>query len=262
MSGCVSEAPPQPEWRLVWSDEFDTGPHPSAAHWGYDVGGGGWGNDEAQYYTAGRLQNARLENGRLVIEAHREAFGGHAFTSARLVTRGRADWRYGRIEVRARLPRARGTWPAFWMLPTASRYGSGAWPETGEIDLLEHVGHDPNVVFSTVHTARYNHVLGTQRLGTRVLPTATTDFHVYALEWEADEIRAYVDDRLHFSFANERRLRANATHHEWPFDHPFYLVLNLAVGGSLGGARGVDEAVWPQRLEVEYVRVYQRTGLS
>ena len=261
VSGCASEAPPPgSDWRLLWSDEFDGGPHPSTAHWGYDVGGGGWGNGESQYYTEGRLQNARLEGGRLVIEAHREAFGGHGFTSARLVTRGRADWRYGRVEIRARLPQARGTWPAFWMLPSTSRYGT--WPENGEIDLMEHVGHEPGVVFSTVHTARSNHLQGTQRPGARALETATTAFHVYALEWEADEIRAYVDGRLHFTFANERRLRPDATHREWPFDQPFYLILNLAVGGTLGGARGIDAAAWPQRLDVEYVRVYQRAEMS
>jgi beta-glucanase (GH16 family) len=242
-------------WRLVWADEFEGDGLPDSTRWGYDVGGHGWGNDELQYYTERRPENARIAAGRLVIEARREPMEGREYTSARLVTKGRGDWLYGRIEARARLPSGRGTWPAIWMLPTEWRYGG--WPESGEIDIMEHVGHDPDVVHATVHTAAYNHLEGTQVGAARVVPTARAAFHVYAVEWTPAEIRGYIDGIHYFSFPNERLSSAAATHREWPFDQPFHLVLNVAVGGGWGGAEGVDPDIWPQRMEVDYVRVYR-----
>lgn len=243
-------------WQLVWADEFDGEGLPDSARWGYDVGGHGWGNDELQHYTGGRPENARVAEGRLIIEARREPMEGREYTSARLVTKHRGDWLYGRIEARARLPSGRGTWPAIWMLPTEWRYGG--WPESGEIDIMEHVGHDPDVVHATVHTAAYNHVQGTQVGESRVVPTAREAYHVYAVEWTPGEIRGYVDDVHYFSFPNERLSSAGATHREWPFDQTFHLIMNIAVGGGWGGAEGVDPDIWPQRMEVDYVRVYQR----
>ncbi|MEJ2503896.1 MAG: glycoside hydrolase family 16 protein, partial [Gemmatimonadota bacterium] len=145
---------PTGEWRQVWADEFDTPGLPDTLRWSYDVGGHGWGNEELQYYTEARQANARVEDGHLIIEARRDSVGGREYSSARLVTKGKGDWQYGRFEARAKLPSGRGTWPAIWMLPTEWRYGG--WPESGEIDIMEHVGHDPDVVHATVHTGAYN----------------------------------------------------------------------------------------------------------
>jgi len=248
-----------PEWELVWFDEFDYSGLPNPQKWDYDVGGHGWGNQEAQYYTRARLENARVENGQLVIEARREAepYQGHTFTSARLVTRGKASWTYARVEVRAQLPSGRGTWPAIWMLPDRQTYGSAYWPDNGEIDIMEHVGFDPDVVHGTVHTKAYNHMLGTQRGGNIRVPTARTEFHVYAIEWTPEEIRWFVNDSLYYRFPNERLSNRNADWRQWPFDQPFHLILNIAVGGTWGGMQGIDSTAFPARMLVDYVRVYQ-----
>lgn len=246
------------EWQLIWRDEFEGEGLPDTTRWRYDVGGHGWGNAELQYYTEARPQNARVADGHLVVEARREDWEGMAYTSARLLSK--ADWTYGRFEVRALLPSGRGTWPAAWMLASEDTYGDAYWPDNGEIDIVEHVGYAPDTVHASVHTDAYNHVEGTQRTATTVVPTARTAFHTYAVEWTADTLRAFVDDRPYFVFANERRTDASATHAEWPFDRPFHLLLNVAVGGHWGGARGVDPSIWPQQLRVDYVRVYQRLG--
>jgi beta-glucanase (GH16 family) len=252
-------APPQsdslPGYELVWADEFDYEGLPDSMRWSYDVGDGcpqacGWGNNELQYYTANRLENARVEGGRLIIEARREEYDGRDYTSARLVTKHKGDWKYGRIEVRAKLPSGRGTWPAIWMLPTEKTYGG--WPASGEIDIMEHVGYEPDSVYGTVHTRAYNHIQRTQRGGGIYLPTAEHAFHRYAIEWDEAKIDFFVDGERYFSFANE-----GSGFEAWPFDQPFHLLLNLAVGGNWGGKHGVDEGIWPQRMEVDYVRVYQ-----
>lgn len=241
-----------PGWKLVWSDEFEQDGLPDPANWGYDVGGHGWGNQELQFYTEARKENARVEQGHLIIEARHEPWEDREYTSARLVTRGKHDWREGRFEIRARVPEARGTWPAIWMLPVEWTYGSGHWPDVGEIDIMEHVGHAPGVVHASAHSRDYQWQKGTQRTGTIEVPDATTAFHTYAVEWTADELRGYVDDRLYFAYRNEGRGWT-----AWPYDQPFYLILNVAVGGAWGGQKGVDEAAFPQRMEIDYVRVYQ-----
>ncbi|CAM3220804.1 glycoside hydrolase family 16 protein [Rhodothermus bifroesti] len=248
-----------PNWELVWSDEFDYSGLPDPQKWDYDVGGHGWGNREAQYYTRARLENARVENGLLVIEARREAepYQGHSFTSARLVTRGKASWTYARVEVRAQLPSGRGTWPAIWMLPDRQTYGSAYWPDNGEIDIMEHVGFDPDVVHASIHTQAYNHIQGTQKTARIHVPTARTAFHVYAVEWTPEAIRAFVDDSLYFTFPNERLTRSGADWRQWPFDQPFHLILNIAVGGNWGGMQGIDSTAFPARMLVDYVRVYR-----
>jgi beta-glucanase (GH16 family) len=241
-------------WRLVWSDEFDYTGLPDPAKWGYDVGSHGWGNKELQNYTARRKENARVEDGRLIIEARRE---DQHFTSARLVSKGKGDWTYGRFEVRARLPSGRGTWPAIWMLPTLNTYGEGGWPDNGEIDIMEHVGFDPDVIHGSAHTKAYYHSIGTQKTAKTTVPTSRTEFNVYAVEWTPDEIRWYVNTKHYFTFSNERQTNRAAGYKQWPFDKPFHLILNLAVGGTWGGQHGVDDSIWPQRMEVDYVRVYQ-----
>jgi len=243
------------KWQLVWADEFNNTGLPDPAKWSYDVGGHGWGNKELQYYTEKRKENARVENGSLVIEARREDWQNREYTSARLVSKAKGDWTYGRFEVRAKLPTGKGAWPAIWMLPTAKTYGG--WPSSGEIDIMEQVGFEPHVVHASVHTKSYHHSIGTQKTAKIVVPTATTEFNVYAIEWTPEEIRGYANDQHYFTFKNERLTNSSADYKQWPFDQPFHMLLNIAVGGTWGGAQGVDQTIWPQRLEIDYVRVYQ-----
>lgn len=247
-----TEEPSNPSWQLVWSDEFETDGLPDPNKWSYDVGGHGWGNNELQYYTNERAKNVRVKQGRLIIEAHKETYEGNAYTSAKLLTRGKGEWKYGRFEIRAILPQGRGTWPAFWMMPVQSNYGDGGWPDNGEIDIMEHVGYDQGHVHSTIHCDAYNHVIGTQVGSGIQVPDAHLNYHVYALEWWEDRIEAYVDDEKYFTFPNEGK-----DWRTWPFDHPFYLILNLAIGGNWGGAQGIDDSIFPQQLEIDYVRVYE-----
>lgn len=244
-------------WRLVWSDEFDYTGLPDPAKWGYDVGGGGWGNKELQNYTSARKENARVEDGRLIIEARRDGSTKQMYTSARLVSKAKGDWTYGRFEVKARLPSGRGTWPAIWMLPSSKTYGNGGWPDNGEIDIMEHVGFDPDVIHGSAHTRAYYHLIGTQKTGRLLVPTSRTEFNVYAVEWTPEEMRWYVNNKQYFTFKNEHLTSRTAGYQQWPFDKPFHFILNIAVGGTWGGAKGIDDTIWPQRMEIDYVRVYQ-----
>ena len=247
---------PSPDtWSLVWADEFDGAGLPDTTKWAYDVGGHGWGNNELQYYTERRPENARVEDGHLAITARKDTWDGNDYTSARLVSK--VDWTYGRFEARAQLPSGRGTWPAIWMLPTNDTYGPDYWPDNGEIDIMEHVGYAPDTVHATVHTEAYNHTRGTQRGEAVHVPDARSAFNVYAVEWTPDAIRGFVNDRHYFTFPNERRTDPDASWPEWPFDHPFHFVLNIAVGGNWGGAEGVDPSIWPQTMRIDYVRVYR-----
>ncbi len=237
---------------LVWSDEFDYNGLPNPLKWSYDTDGNtsGWGNNEKQFYTNGRLQNSEVKGGVLTINAIKEDFNNFKYTSARLITKAKGDWLYGRIEVKAKLPDGRGMWPAIWMLPTDWAYGG--WPASGEIDIMENVGYDPYVILASAHTETYNHVKGTQKSGKLTVPDCYTNFHVYALEWEASEYRAYIDDTLIFTFKNE-----GTGYKVWPFDKRFHLLLNVAVGGNWGGAQGIDDTIFPRSMVVDYVRVYQ-----
>lgn len=243
----VPTVPPGPT--PVWADEFDYTGAPDTTKWSYDVGGHGWGNEEWQFYTRGRRENVWVENGKLIIEARKENFEGRNFTSTRLVTRGKGEWKYGRIEVRAKLPKGRGTWPAIWMLAAVDTI---KWPDDGEIDIMEHVGYNQGLVHGTVHTKKYYHSIGTQKGDSVSIPDASEKFHVYALDWNADSIRISVDNKTYFTFHNE-----HTDNDAWPFDKKFYLLLNIAVGGSWGGQKGVDENVFPARMEIDYVRVYK-----
>lgn len=244
----------EPGRTLVWADEFNADGLPDSTKWGYDLGTGcpnvcGWGNNELQFYTARRRENARVENGQLVVEARREAWQGSQYTSARLVSKHKGDWTFGRIEARIKCPVGRGTWPAFWMLSTDWKYGG--WPRSGEIDIMEHVGCVADSVYGSVHTETFNHIKRTQSTGGLRLPDAEAGFHVYAIEWRADRIDFFVDDMKYHTFKNIQK-----SPNEWPFDQPFHAILNLAVGGNWGGMRGVDESIWPQKMLVDYVRVY------
>jgi beta-glucanase (GH16 family) len=254
------------EWKLVWSDEFDRAGLPDSTRWSFEEGF--VRNEELQYYTRARRQNAVVENGMLVIQARSEQFANPAYdpadktewsrmrksagyTSASLTTNKRAAWRYGRIEVRAKLPTGRGLWPAIWMLGT--NIDKVGWPMCGEIDIMENVGYNPDTVYGTAHTEKFNHVRKTQK-GSRIgVPRPYKDFHVYAIEWDARKIDFFVDSTKYFTFENEGTGEA-----AWPFDREQYLILNVAVGGSWGGSEGIDKSVFPQRMYVDYVRVYQK----
>lgn len=249
----VPQPPQDKNWKFetnpVWQEEFNYTGAPNSAKWSYDLGGSGWGNNEAQFYTDA-LNNAKVENGKLIITAIKESMGGKNYTSARLVTKNKGDFLYGRFEVRAKLPSGRGTWPAIWMLPTDWVYGD--WPKSGEIDIMEHVGYDPNKVLASVHTQAYNHSIGTQKSGGKTIPTAMTAFHNYRVDWTPYAVRGYFDDELVFTFVNEGRGYA-----AWPFDKRFHLLLNLAIGGNWGGAQGIDDTIFPAVFEIDYVRVYK-----
>jgi len=239
---------------LVWSDEFDYTGLPAASKWTCEEGGNGWGNNELQYYTMNRTQNARVENGILIIEALKENYNGKEYTSARLVSTNKGDWLYGRIEARAKLAGGKGTWPAIWMLPTDWAYGN--WPLSGEIDIMEHVGYDPAHIFGTAHTAVYNSPMGTQKGSSVTGSDWETAFHVYAIEWSPTKVVFIVDDTRYYTFNNEGGWE------KWPFDKRFHFIMNLAVGGSWGGAQGVDPSIFPRRMEIDYVRVYQTADLK
>jgi beta-glucanase (GH16 family) len=237
---------------LVWSDEFDYTGLPDTSKWSYDIAGNesGWGNKEEEFYTQARLKNAEVKNGFLNINAVKENYNGFKYTSARLITKFKGDWLYGRFEIRAKLPSGRGMWPAIWMLPTDWAYGG--WPSSGEIDIMENVGYNPYVIVASVHTYSYNHVLGTQRSNNISVFDCYNAFHVYALEWDANVCRVYVDDQLYYTFMN-----AGTGYKTWPFDKRFHLLLNVAVGGTWGGAMGIDDTIFPRSMLVDYVRVYQ-----
>lgn len=236
------------QWKLVWSDEFDGAGRPDSSKWAYDLGNNkGWGNNELQYYTDDS-QNVEVSEGTLKIRATKHDRSGPVYTSAKLVTRGKAAWRYGRMEVRAKLPRGTGSWPAVWMLPEQMQ----SWPQDGEIDIMEHVGYDQGWVHGSVHCKNYNHVIGTQKTAKIFVEDADSAFHVYGLEWTGDSIRVLVDQKPFFRFVNEKQ-----GYDSWPFDQKMYLILNLAVGGNWGGQHGVDPLIFPAVMEVDYVRVYQ-----
>ena len=255
---CIATKPSPPEkkpQRLVWSEEFNYTGLPDTAKWGYDLGDGcpsncGWGNNELQFYSANRRENARVENGHLVIEARREKTGTREYSSARMVSKHKGDWTYGRMVIRAKLPKGLGVWPAVWMLSTDWSYGG--WPESGEIDIMENVGYMPDSVFGSVHTKRFNHVQGTQVTGGVQSTTLSTDFHEYSIEWSAEKIDFFFDGGKYLTFQNTRE-----GPDAWPFDRNFHLILNMAVGGNWGGKKGVDPSIWPQQMLVDYVRVYQ-----
>lgn len=240
-------------YKLVWSDEFNYSGLPDSTKWSYDqrLNDIGWGNNEAQYYTRARIENASVKDGFLTIRALKEDYQGKKYTSARLITAHKGDWLYGRFEVKAKLPDGRGMWPAIWMLSTDNHYGG--WPASGEIDIMENVGYDPFWIVASAHTKSYNHVQGTQKNNKLKVEDCYSGFHLYALEWEASEYRVYVDDQLIFTFKNE-----GTGFKEWPFDQKFHLLLNLAVGGNWGGKMGIDDAVFPRSMVVDYVRVYQK----
>lgn len=256
ISGLIHDKKDHPaSMKLVWADEFDGKGLPDSTRWGYDLGDGcpqncGWGNNELQYYTANREANARVQDGHLIIEAHREKTGTKEYSSSRIVSKHKGDWTYGKVEVRAKLPSGVGVWPAIWMLPTDWAYGG--WPSSGEIDIMEFVGYVPDTIYGTVHTGKYNHILGTQRSKGVSSSTLSKAFHTYGISWDEQKIDFLFDDKVYHSFYNKKE-----GSEAWPFDRDFHMVLNLAVGGNWGGKMGIDSSIWPQQMVVDYVRVYQ-----
>jgi beta-glucanase (GH16 family) len=242
-----AQTPPRASETLVWADEFEGRGLPDASRWDHEVGL--IRNNERQYYTRGRPANARIEDGMLVIESHKEAYEGADYTSASLTSR--ASWTYGRIVVRAKLPKGRGTWPAIWMLGTNIR--EVGWPLCGEIDIMEHVGFDPGRIHGNIHTRAYNHVKRTNKGNSLLVSQPDEQFHVYEAVWTPNQIDVLVDGQRYFTFAKEPGGDA-----VWPFDKPHYLILNLAIGGNWGGQRGIDESAFPTRFLIDYVRVYRR----
>ena len=246
---CFSTILAQSKRKLVWSDEFNYKGLPDSAKWNYDVGGNGWGNQELQYYTFKKMDNARVEKGLLIIEARKENIEKNVYSSARLATKGKGDWTYGHIDVKAKIPKGLGTWPAIWMLGSTTPL---KWPDDGEIDIMEHVGYDQGVIHASTHTKKYFHNIGTQKTATTTIPDCSEAFHVYSLDWDAETITMLIDNKPYFIFKNE-----HSGNDAWPFNKPFHLLLNIAVGGGWGGQKGVDNTIFPKRMEIDYVRVYQ-----
>lgn len=228
---------------LFWSEEFNVDGVPNPIVWGYDIGtgSGGWGNQEAQYYTS-RPENVSVSNGLLKITAKRETYGGMNFTSTRLLSKDKFSFKYGRVDVRAKLPAGGGTWPAIWML--GSNFSTVGWPGCGEIDIMEHKGNDVNRIHGTVHyTGRSG---GNPDGATKVISNATTEFHIYSIDWTAGSIKFYVDDQLFHTVTNTSNL---------PFNQNFFLILNVAMGGTFGGA--IDPNFSASSMEIDYIRIYK-----
>jgi len=229
---------------LVWADEFNADTYDTNM-WSPQISGGGFGNHELQYYT-GNSNNIFTRDGCLVLKAIKENYSGHSYTSGKLWSTSKVSFTYGRVEARFKVPKGRGTWPAIWMMPQNSVYGG--WPHSGEIDILEYVGYQPNTFYGTVHRSAGS---GSAGNGSSITKN-DNDFHIIRIDWEPGYIKWYLDDELFHTYNNAY---TNAT--QWPFDQDFYLILNFAVGGDWGGAQGVDESIFPQEFLIDYVRVYQ-----
>ncbi|HKW39620.1 MAG TPA: glycoside hydrolase family 16 protein [Gemmatimonadales bacterium] len=236
-----------PSWTLVWRDEFN-GTTLDATKWVPETGGGGWGDAELEYYTD-RSVNAHVDNGYLHIDALSETFGGRNYTSARLKTESLGAWRYGRFEARIRIPRGQGLWPAFWML--GDHCETVGWPACGEIDIMENIGREPARVHGTVHGPGYSGAQGVGSAYDLASGAFADDFHVFAIEWEPAAIRWYVDSALY------KTVTPKDLPGPWVYDHPFFIILNVAVGGNWPGSPDAT-SVFPQTMLVDYVRVYQR----
>lgn len=233
--------------QLVMEENFDTNGAPNSSIWGYDIGGNGWGNNELQYYTD-RPENIVVENGVLKITARQESYMGSGFTSARILTKGKFQQKYGRIEARIKLPWGKGLWPAFWML--GADIDTNSWPACGEIDIMEYLGNDPTTVLGTVHGPGYSGGESISKSYSLTNSRFDTDFHVFGIEWGEDYINYYVDDVLY------NQVKREDVTGEWVFNKPFFIILNMAVGGNLPGSPNQD-TVFPQEMLVDYVRVYQ-----
>ena len=248
-------------WNLIWADEFEQGDVDNQK-WNKLRWRPGWVNNEQQAYTD-RDTNIFIRDGNLIVRAliepgyvdndYTDSEYNTDFTSGRLNTAGKHSWKYGKFEIKAKLPKGRGSWPAIWML--GSNISTIGWPDCGEIDIMEHVGYDEGNIHGSIHTADYNHMKGTQKSGGIEIETATDSFHIYALEWDSTYLRFLVDNNPYFFIYNN----SNGDQNKWPFNLNHYLILNLAVGGDWGGVQGIDQTQFPMEMEVDYVRVYEKT---
>lgn len=234
---------------LIWSDEFNYNGLPDSTKWAYDNPYAGNSNLELQYYTQGEIKNSRVVNGSLIIEALNDTVGGKNYTSARLITDKKASWLYGKFEVRAKIPVSLGSWPAIWMMPSDAAYGG--WPSSGEIDIMEHVGWDVGNIHTTLHFQDRNGINKQHPTSRKAIENVNTEFHLYSFLWFPDRMEWYIDNQWAFTYSNP-----NTGWKSWPYNKPFYLILNVAVGGVWGGQEGIDEKSFPQNMEIDYVRVY------
>ncbi|MBF2708039.1 glycoside hydrolase family 16 protein [Flavobacterium soyangense] len=255
MVSCNPEAVQKVEqrnWQLTWSDDFEgaAGVLPDATKWTFDIGNGGWGNQELQYYT-NRPENVSLDGtGNLVITAKSESFGGSSFSSARIKTEGLFTQAYGRFEARIKTPYGPGIWPAFWMLGANNQ--TAVWPQIGEIDIMELKGHQPNINHGSLHGPGYSGGNAITDIYALLNDRFDNDYHIFAVEWDADKIDFFVDNYLY-----ERVKKSDVNSKgEWVFDHPFYLILNIAVGGNFVGFP-TAQTPFPQKMMIDYVKVYQ-----
>lgn len=238
------------EWKLVWKEEFN-GDKVDDKKWTFEVQKPGWVNNELQNYTNNRKENVRLENGSLILEARRDNFEGHEYSSGRIKTQGKAAWKYGKMEARIQLPGGLGTWPAFWMMPENQSRG---WPACGEIDIMEEVGFDQDMVHATTHTLAYNWANNNVKTASTPQAGVTSGFHTYTLIWVQGKIEMYIDGRKYYTVTDEGK-----GDDAWPFNKEFHIILNLAVGGVWGGMKGVDANIWPRQMKVDWVRVWQKS---
>ncbi|NDV59122.1 family 16 glycosylhydrolase [Bacteroides sp. 519] len=240
-------------YRLVWHDEFNEGTT-LGSDWTHEVQGPGWVNNELQTYVNGSADNKRvteLVDGKLNINCFKGSDG--KIYSGRVYAKVSKGWLYGYFEARIQLPKGKGTWPAFWMMPVNNNFSTNPWPGCGEIDIMEEVGVDANIVSSSIHTQVYNHTIGTQKTASRNIGTAESEFHVYACEWTPEYLKFFVDGTELMTFANEGTGKS-----VWPFTYAFYPILNLAWGGDWGGYKGVDETALPVTMKIDYIRVFQK----
>ncbi|BAX82578.1 hypothetical protein ALGA_4288 [Labilibaculum antarcticum] len=243
------------KWVIVWSDEFEKNGLPDSTKWNYDLGNWGWGNSELQYYTHSRAENARVEDGNLIIEGRKDDMG-QKWTSARLTTRGKVSFLYGKIEFRAKVPHNKGNWAAGWTL--GDEYlDELSWPYCGEIDILESVGYEMDdetgngIAHASAHSAARYFKLGNQPTNTVEVKNMNGEYHTYGVEWSPDYVKIYVDDKHYFSYTD------NSTELSWPFGKAQNIILNLAIGGGWGGYYGIDETISSQKMIIDYVRVYE-----
>ena len=242
-------------YKLVWNDEFNEGSELNSTDWRHEVQKSGWVNNELQNYVNGSADGKRvteIADNRLYINCFKGSDG--KIYSGRVYAHENQGWLYGIFEARIKLPKGKGTWPAFWMMPCNNDFGANPWPKCGEIDIMEEVGVNPNYTSSSLHTEKFNHVMGTQITKERLTAGAEDGFHVYRLEWTPDYIKTYVDGKELLNFNNDGKNDVGS----WPFNKPFYVILNLAWGGDWGGMKDVDESVLPVQMEVDYVRVFQK----
>jgi len=256
-------------WVPVWCDEFSYTGGIDLTKWSYQTGGGGYGNNELQYYTD-REENLYVDGNNLLIKALYEDYEYYEYTSAKIWTVNTESWKYGKFEMRAMIPYGTGTWPAFWMMPSTFKYGG--WPDSGEIDIMEHVGYDMNVVHGTIHTERFAGSNGRGGSTTSLITDGTitsidvaNEFHTYGIIWDETSITWYYDGYEFASVGYNPYLTGTTSYDttvDWPFDQSFYLILNLAIGGNWGGVEGVDALIFPATYTIDYVRVYQQDYIT